>query len=129
MASKYKEIWKNLLKVKKLPNRCSGIVEISYEKFKFLSDKFNHDIATEFVSNLLDGKVFIIKKAFSEDFVQEIKSKIKKPNKELVEKIASYFRVGEAEGSSYIDVMDKSDILSLLEGIGIEGKEAKKLLK
>ena len=62
-------------------------------------------------------------------FFKYIKSKNKKPNKELVEKIASYFRVGEAEGSSYIHVMDKSDILSLLEGIGIEGKEAKKLLK
>ena len=62
-------------------------------------------------------------------FFKYIKSKNKKPNKELVEKIASYFRVGEAEGSSYIHVMDKSDILSLLEGMGIEGKEAKKLLK
>ena len=62
-------------------------------------------------------------------FFKYIKSNNKKPNKELVEKIASYFRVGEAEGSSYIDVMDKSNILSLLEGMGIEGKEAKKLLK
>ena len=62
-------------------------------------------------------------------FFKYIKSKNKKPNKELVEKIASYFKVGEAEGSSYIHVMDKSDILSLLEGMGIEGKEAKKLLK
>jgi hypothetical protein len=62
-------------------------------------------------------------------FFKYIKSKNKKPNKELVEKIASYFRVGEAEGSSYIHVMDKGNILSLLEGMGIEGKEAKKLLK
>ena len=62
-------------------------------------------------------------------YFRYIKSKRKKLNKELVEKIASYFRVGEAEGSSYIDVMDKSNILSLLEGMGIEGKEAKKLLK
>ena len=62
-------------------------------------------------------------------FFKYIKSKNKKPNKELVEKIANYFRVGEAEGSSYIHVMDKSNILSLLEGMGIEGKETKKLLK
>ena len=62
-------------------------------------------------------------------FFKYIKSKNKKPNKELVKKIASYFRVGEAEGSSYIHVMDKGNILSLLEGMGIEGKEAKKLLK
>ena len=78
MASKYSKIWNDLLKVKKLPNRCSGVIEISYKKFKFLSDKFNHDTAKEFVSNFLDGKVIIVKKAFSEDFVQEIKTKVKK---------------------------------------------------
>ena len=78
MTSKYKIIWDDLLQVKKLPSRCSGVIEISYDEFKFLSDKFNHDTATKFVSHFLDGKVLIIKKAFSEDFVQEIKSKVKK---------------------------------------------------
>ena len=78
MTSKYKIIWDDLLQVKKLPSRCSGIIEISYDEFKSLSDKFNHDTATKFVSHFLDGKVLIIKKAFSEDFVQEIKSKVKK---------------------------------------------------
>jgi hypothetical protein len=78
MASKYSKIWNDLLKVKKLPNRCSGVIEISYKKFKSLSDKFNYDTANEFVSNFLDGKVIIVKKAFSENFVQEIKTKVKK---------------------------------------------------
>ena len=78
MASKYKRIWDNLLRVKKLPKRCSGVIEISYEKFKFLSDKFNQNTATKFISNFLDGKVLIIKKAFSENFVREIKSKVKR---------------------------------------------------
>ena len=78
MTSKYSKIWNDLLKVKKLPNRCSGVIEISYKKFKSLSDKFNHDTAKEFVSNFLDGKVIIVKKAFSENFVHEIKTKVKK---------------------------------------------------
>jgi hypothetical protein len=78
MVSKYKKIWDDLLKVKKLPNRCSGVIEISYKKFKSLSDKFNDDTAKEFVSNFLDGKVIIVKKAFPEKFVREIKSKVKK---------------------------------------------------
>ena len=78
MVSKYKKIWDDLLKVKKLPNRCSGVIEISYKKFKSLSDKFNDDNAKEFVSNFLDGKVIIVKKAFPVKFVREIKSKVKK---------------------------------------------------
>ena len=38
MTSKYKKIWDNLLVEKKLPNRCSGVIEISYDEFKSLSD-------------------------------------------------------------------------------------------
>jgi len=62
-------------------------------------------------------------------FLKYIKSKNKSASMELIEKIASYFKVGKAEGSSYIDVMNKEDILSLLRDMGIEGKEAKKLMK
>jgi hypothetical protein len=62
-------------------------------------------------------------------FLKYMKSKNKSASKELVEKVSSYFKVGEAEGSSYIDVMDNGDILSLLRDIGIEEKEAKKIMK
>ena len=62
MASKYKKIWDDLLKVKKLPNRCSGVIEISYKKFKSLSDKFNDVLLNEFVSNFLDGKVILVRR-------------------------------------------------------------------
>ena len=51
MASKYKTIWDDLLQVKKLPERCSGVIEISYEKFKNLSDKFDQNTATKFISD------------------------------------------------------------------------------
>jgi len=78
MSSKYKKIWDDLLRVKKLPNTCSGVIEISYEKFKLLSDKFDQNTATKFISNFLDGKVLIVKNAFSENFVHEIKSKVKR---------------------------------------------------
>ena len=62
-------------------------------------------------------------------FFKYIKSKNKSASKELVEKIASYFKVGEAEGSSYIDILGKENILSLLREMGIEQKEAKKIMK
>ena len=57
MVSKYKRIWDDLLRVKKLPKRCSGVIEIPYEKFKNLSDKFDQNTATKFISDFLDGKV------------------------------------------------------------------------
>ena len=66
MTSKYKKIWNDLLCDKKLPNRCSGVVEISYNEFKSLSDEFDQKKAIKFISNFLDGKLVIIKKAFSE---------------------------------------------------------------
>ena len=62
-------------------------------------------------------------------FLKYMKSKNKSASKELVEKVSSYFKVGEAEGSSYIDIMNNGDILSLLRDIGIEEKEAKKIMK
>tara|TARA_R110002020_G_scaffold110142_2_gene254467 strand:+ start:134 stop:559 length:426 start_codon:yes stop_codon:yes gene_type:complete len=62
-------------------------------------------------------------------FLKYIKSKNKSASTELIEKISSYFRVGKAEGSSYIDIMNNEDILSLLRDMGIEKKEAKKLMK
>ena len=62
-------------------------------------------------------------------YFKYIKSKNKKPNKELIEKISRYFRVGEAEGSSYIGVLDNENILSLLREMGIAQKEAKKIMK
>ena len=62
-------------------------------------------------------------------FFKYVKSKNKSASKELVEKIASYFKVGEAEGSSYVDILGKENILSLLREMGIEQKEAKKMMK
>ena len=67
-----------MLVEKKLPNRCSGVIEISYDEFKSLSDKFDQEKATQFIKNFLDGKLVLVKKAFSENFVNEIKIKVKK---------------------------------------------------
>ena len=51
------------------------------------------------------------------------------PNKELVEQIASYFKVGSAEASSYIEILDKNELASILGEMGEDKKEIKKLLK
>ena len=76
--SNYKEIWKELLEEKGVPSRCSGVIEISYNEFKNLSDKFDLKKARELVSNFIDGKVLLVKSAFSVDQVKDVKSKVKK---------------------------------------------------
>ena len=51
------------------------------------------------------------------------------PNKELVEQIASYFKVGSTEASSYIEILNKDDLTAILKEMGGEDKEIIKLLK
>lgn len=58
-----------------------------------------------------------------------IKSQVKQPNKELIETLASYFEVSKREVISYLDILDKKEITRILNTLGIEDKEAKKLLK
>jgi hypothetical protein len=58
-----------------------------------------------------------------------IKSQSKQYNKELTEHMASYFKVSKRETISYLDILDKPEILRILHNIGIDEKEAKKLLK
>ncbi len=62
-------------------------------------------------------------------FFRYIKSKTKQPNKELVEKVAFYFKVGLVEASTYIDLIGKEGLTDMLGMMGIENKEIKKLLK
>lgn len=62
-------------------------------------------------------------------FFKYIKTKTKQPNKELVEKITSYFEIGSSEASTYIDLMSKNDMTDILKEMGVEDKEIKKLIK
>ena len=54
---------------------------------------------------------------------------MKSPNKELVEKVTSYFKVGSDEAASYIEILNKDDLTAILKEMGGEDKEIKKLLK
>lgn len=74
--------------------------------------------------------------AFYKEFIPKkktwskwVKSQIKTPNKELIEHISSYFETSKREAISYIELLDKPEIIRILHNVGIEEKEAKKLLK
>mgnify|MGYP003657908555 CR=1 FL=1 len=62
-------------------------------------------------------------------FFKYIKTNKKQPNKELVEKMTSYFEIGSSDASTYIDLMSKNDMTDILKEMGVEDKEIKKLLK
>lgn len=62
-------------------------------------------------------------------YFRYIKTKMKSPNKELVEKVTSYFKVGSDEAASYIEILNKDDLTAILKEMGGEDKEIKKLLK
>ena len=58
-----------------------------------------------------------------------IKSTFKEPNKELILHLKEYFEVSSREIKDYINLLDKSEIVSILSYKGLENKEINKLLK
>ncbi len=58
-----------------------------------------------------------------------IKNQNKKDIKELSKIIAHYFELGINEVNSYIPVLGKEGITNILNSIGLEKKEVKKLIK
>jgi hypothetical protein len=62
-------------------------------------------------------------------WLQYIKSKLKQPNKELIEHISSYLEVGSREALSYIHIMSKNEITQTLYKMGLDSKEIKPLFK
>ena len=58
-----------------------------------------------------------------------IKSKIKQPNKDLVEHIKNYFKCSSKEAREYINILGNQEISHILNKIGLDKKEIKPLLK
>lgn len=58
-----------------------------------------------------------------------IKSKSKEYNKELVIEIKDYFKCSIKEAKEYIDLLDKQEIIIILNNKGIDNKDIKKLTK
>ena len=58
-----------------------------------------------------------------------IKSKVKQPNKDLVDYIKNYFECSSKEAKEYIDMLGSMEIGRILTNIGLDKKEIKPLLK
>jgi hypothetical protein len=62
-------------------------------------------------------------------FLKYIGSKKKKQNAELAEYVAKYFHCSLGEADEYIDILRKPGVTGILNKMGVEDKEIKKLLK
>jgi hypothetical protein len=76
--SKYKKIWDEFLKERKLPRKITGFFQMPYNELINSCEKFNLDKAKKIVSNLIDGKILLVKGVLSDSLVNDIKFKVKK---------------------------------------------------
>ena len=73
MSSIYREIWKSELKKKGYPVRYKGLIKLQYEDLKKLKDQNNIDDGIKIIKKLVNGYVLLVKHAFSEKFVSDVK--------------------------------------------------------
>ena len=58
-----------------------------------------------------------------------IKSSIKQPNKDLISYLSNFWECSKSEAKTYLNILDKSEIVRILTSIGLNKKEIKKLNK
>ena len=61
-------------------------------------------------------------------FYRWIKGK-KDQSKDLLQKLAEYYKISQREAQDYLEVLDKDCILDILSEFGLNKKETKKLMK
>ena len=62
-------------------------------------------------------------------FFKYIKSKVKQPDKDLINALTEYFKFGEREAKETLSFLDKNYVIEILQSLGKEDKEIKKLIK
>ena len=107
----------------------------SYMVHRFISMNLYYTELADLAQSLMPNNKKEIYNLYKEmipkrkSYFKYIKSKNKQPNKELIEKITSYFKIGSSEASTYIDILNKKDLTNILNEMGVDDKEKKKLLK
>ena len=142
------------MKSNKVKNIFDWLNHISYSKTEIDQftdqdwDKFNSYMTHRFISmyepyavicnelqmlNPLDKKaVYLCYKNIlpkQKMFFKYIKSKVKQPEKERLDAVVKYFQVSEREAKDCIKVIEKDYMIKILEDLGTEEKEIKKIIK
>ena len=77
-------------------------------------------------------KIYSIYKEFipkNNKWNKYIKSTVKQRNKDLITYLKDYYQLSTREIKDYLDFLGNDEVLRILSQLGIENKEAKKLLK
>ena len=107
----------------------------SYMIHRFLSMDRSHIELINEIQEILPQdkkKIYSIYKEFipkNTKWNKYIKSKVKQPNKDLVNHIKDYFECSSKEAKEYIYMLDKPEISSILTNRGLDKKELKTILK
>ncbi len=73
----YKKIWDEKLGKSGMPEIYTGFTPIDFNEFKKEIDNESKKFAENIIEDLVNGKVILIKSAFSEDFVKNLKNNVK----------------------------------------------------
>ena len=74
----YKNCWNKNLEIKEMPTYYEGLIKVKYDDFKNKITDDDEIYAEYLINGLMDGKVILIKQAFSEDFVIKLKENVMK---------------------------------------------------
>ena len=105
----------------------------SYMIHRFLSMDRSHIELINEIQEILPQdkkKIYSIYKEFipkNTKWNKYIKSKIKQPNKDLVNHIKDYFECSSKEAKEYLGIISKVEINNILASKGLDKKEIKKL--
>tara|TARA_Y100000356_G_scaffold88315_1_gene73904 strand:- start:408 stop:821 length:414 start_codon:yes stop_codon:yes gene_type:complete len=58
-----------------------------------------------------------------------IKSSVKQPNNDLVNKLSNILECSKSEVKTYLNILESDELIHILNRVGIDNKELKKLLK
>jgi len=75
MENNFKKFWNILEKKNNLPTRLRNLVLVDYEEFAKKIDMQNLQFAEEITNSMFQGDIYILKKAFSENFFHSLKKK------------------------------------------------------
>ena len=69
----YKKLWDENEIYDELPNFYNNIIEVNYDEFQSKIYENNLKFAKDLVVSLLSGDIYILKEAFSKDYIEKIK--------------------------------------------------------
>ena len=136
-----KDIWGWLNEITLYKTQIENISEESWDKWnsymihRYVSMNINYVELANYIQTLpYDNKqqIYLIYREMipkNKVFLKYIKSRIKKQPATLVEYVAKYFECSLGEAEEYIDILREHGVRRVLYDMGVDEKEAKKLMK